>query len=63
MSDDPGATASGHDVFAAVIGQPDAVALLRSAARAPVHAYLFLGPRGSAPGLRSARSYPGTTWL
>lgn len=23
----------------------------------------FLGPRSSAPGLRTARSYPGTTWL
>lgn len=35
------------ELFAAVVGQPRAVELLRTAAAAPVHAYLFLGPRGS----------------
>ena len=30
-----------------VIGQPRATALLEAAAAAPVHAYLFLGPRGA----------------
>lgn len=30
-----------------VVGQPDAVAQLRSAARHPVHAYMFVGPRGT----------------
>ncbi len=34
-------------LFADVIGQPAAVAALRSAARRPVHAYLFTGPPGS----------------
>lgn len=36
-----------EDVFAAVVGQGTAVAQLRAAATAPVHAYMFLGPRGS----------------
>jgi DNA polymerase-3 subunit delta' len=35
------------ELFAEVVGQPAAVALLRSAARHPVHAYLFRGPPGS----------------
>lgn len=35
------------DPFAAVVGQPQAVERLRAAARQPVHAYMFLGPRGS----------------
>ncbi|HEX2272737.1 MAG TPA: hypothetical protein VHG90_02570 [Acidimicrobiales bacterium] len=34
-------------VFDAVVGQDRAVAQLRAAARAPVHAYLFTGPPGS----------------
>ena len=34
-------------VWDAVIGQPVAVAALARAARAPVHAYLFVGPPGS----------------
>lgn len=34
-------------LWEAVIGQPDAVAGLRSAAAAPVHAYLLVGPDGS----------------
>jgi len=58
VSDDLGATVAGDDVFAAVIGQPDAIALLRSAARAPVHAYLFLGPRGSGK-RAAARAFAG----
>ncbi len=33
--------------WATVIGQEDAVAVLRSAAPSPVHAYLFVGPHGS----------------
>jgi len=32
--------------WAEVVGQPEAVALLRAAAAAPVHAYLFVGPTG-----------------
>lgn len=35
------------DVFDAVIGQESAVQRLRAAAERPVHAYLFLGPRGT----------------
>ena len=35
------------DVFAAVVGQEGAVAQLRAAARAPVHAYLLVGPPGT----------------
>lgn len=35
------------DLWADVVGQPDAVAQLRSAARSPVHAYLLVGPEGS----------------
>jgi DNA polymerase-3 subunit delta' len=35
-------------VFGAVVGQERAVSQLRAAARAPVHAYLFTGPPGSA---------------
>lgn len=33
--------------WAKVVGQPEAVANLRTAAAAPVHAYLFTGPAGS----------------
>jgi len=35
------------DVFSDLIGQPRAVALLRAATAAPVHAYLLSGPAGS----------------
>lgn len=35
------------DPWADVVGQPDAVARLRAAAAAPVHAYLLVGPEGS----------------
>ncbi len=35
------------ELFAAVVGQPRAVAQLRAAARRPVHAYLFTGQPGS----------------
>ena len=35
------------DVFDAVVGQPEVVALLRAAAVDPVHAYLFVGPTGT----------------
>ena len=36
-----------HTAWADVVGQPDAVQLLRSAAESPVHAYLFVGPTGA----------------
>ena len=39
------------ELFADVVGQPAAVAVLRASARAPVHAYLF---RGSVPSTRVA---------
>ncbi len=35
------------DVWASVVGQPDAVAALRAAVERPVHAWLFVGPPGS----------------
>ena len=35
------------DPWSAVVGQPAAVARLRAAADHPVHAYLFVGPRGA----------------
>ncbi len=35
------------DLFAGVVGQDRAVALLRAAALRPVHAYLFVGPPGT----------------
>jgi len=35
------------DVFGAVVGQTGAVAQLRAASRAPVHAYLLVGPPGA----------------
>ncbi|MGI9033685.1 MAG: DNA polymerase III subunit delta' [Acidimicrobiales bacterium] len=37
-------------VFDGLVGQPRAVASLRSAAAAPVHAYLLVGPPGSGKG-------------
>lgn len=36
-----------NELWARVVGQPSAVALLEGAARNPVHAYLFVGPPGS----------------
>lgn len=42
------------DVFAAVVGQPRVVDELRAATRAPVHAYLLVGPAGA--GARRAAS-------
>jgi len=44
------------DVFASVLGQPTVVAQLRAAARAPVHAYLFVGPQGVGK-RRAARAF------
>ena len=35
------------DVFASVVGQPRAVEQLMAAVAAPVHAYIFVGPRGA----------------
>ncbi len=56
--DTEGRAAIHDDPFAEVIGQDEAVAVLRSAARAPVHAYLFLGPRGSGKRV-AARAFAG----
>ena len=46
------------DAWAAVIGQDEAVAQLRAAARNPVHAYLLVGPAGSGK-RAAARSFAG----
>ncbi len=48
-------------LFAAVVGQGQAVSALRQAARHPVHAYLFLGAAGS--GVRPAASAFGAALL
>lgn len=47
------------DLWAAVVGQPGATDLLRSAAAAPVHAYMFVGPPGTGR-LEAARAFAGT---
>ncbi len=44
------------DLLASLIGQPEAVERLRRAAVDPVHAYLFLGPRGAGK-RRAARAF------
>lgn len=56
----PDLAASSGDVdpFASVVGQPDAVRLLRGALDRPVHAYLFVGPAGSGS-RRAARAFAG----
>jgi DNA polymerase-3 subunit delta' len=36
-----------EETWSEVVGQPEAVALLRAAAASPVHAYLFVGPSGA----------------
>ena len=41
------ATATDIDVWADVVGQPDAIAQLTAAAAHPVHSYLLVGPSGS----------------
>ncbi len=46
------AVSAGGDPWQSVVGQPDAVARMRAAVERPVHAYLFVGPRGS--GIRRA---------
>jgi DNA polymerase-3 subunit delta' len=38
---------AGVDLWSGVVGQPEAIDMVRSASRAPVHAYLLVGPRGS----------------
>jgi DNA polymerase III subunit delta' len=43
-------------LFTGVIGQDEAVAQLRAAARSPVHAYLFRGPQGNG-GLSAALGF------
>ena len=44
------------DLYGAVVGQERAIAQLRSAARTPVHAYLFVGPAGTGK-LAAARAF------
>jgi DNA polymerase III subunit delta' len=44
------------DVWASVVGQLDAVRMLRGASHQPVHAYLLVGPRG-AGALSMARAF------
>jgi len=44
------------DLYAGVVGQPTALAQLRAAAVAPVHAHLFVGPAGSGR-LAAARAF------
>ena len=46
------------DAFASVIGQAEALAVLRHSVATPVHAYLFLGPRGSGK-RAAARAFAG----
>lgn len=46
LSGDPAARPVAS-LFDGVVGQPAAVAAMRSAARRPVHAYLFVGPAGA----------------
>lgn len=46
-TDDLPERAPGATIWDSVVGQPLAVAHLRAAALAPVHAYLFVGPPGS----------------
>ena len=49
---------SASDVWSAIIGQPDAVSVLRHAAAQPIHAYLFVGPAGSGK-RATARAFAG----
>jgi len=49
-------SAEDPSVWDQVVGQPDAVAFLRTAAADPVHAYLFVGPPGSTK-LAAARAF------
>ena len=44
------------DLWDEVVGQPDTVAALRAAARAPVHAYLIVGPQGAGK-MAAARAF------
>ena len=44
-----------NDPFASIVGQPRAVEMLRAAVGNPVHAYLFVGPRGSGRRRAAAR--------
>src|SRR5215216_5946418 len=47
QSGKPAVSADLAPVWSKVIGQPRATALLEAAIAAPVHAYLFVGPRGA----------------
>ncbi len=51
-------TVTGVDPWAELVGQDEARARLETAARAPVHAYLFLGSRGSGT-FRAALGFAG----
>lgn len=44
---DAAAETASADPWSAVVGQPQAVAVLTAAVASPVHAYLLVGPRGS----------------
>ncbi|MGH1489849.1 MAG: hypothetical protein ACRBK7_10725 [Acidimicrobiales bacterium] len=58
MSDSPSGSATDFDPWVDLVGQFDARARLEAAAENPVHAYLFLGNRGSGT-LRAARGFAG----
>ncbi len=47
------------ELWDAVVGQPEAVALLREAATAPVHAYMFVGSPGTGR-MEAARALAGS---
>jgi len=55
---EPGVDAATSDLFESIIGQPAAVERLRSASSSPVHAYIFVGPRGSGK-RRAAACFAG----
>jgi len=46
------------ELWATVVGQPEAVGLLREATTAPVHAYMFVGPPGTGR-MEAARAFAG----
>ncbi len=52
----PPAATTQRDIWTEVIGQPAAVAQLSAAAKTPLHAYLFVGPRGVGK-LAAARAF------
>lgn len=50
---------NGDELWETVVGQPAAVALLRAAADAPVHAYMFVGSPGTGR-MEAARAFAGS---